>query len=205
MNRARPAKSNHPELAFRIAAILGAIAAVLLLAGCSGGGGVLPTTNNATQSTWAAYTDAKKSYDLIAVGTTTEEDVHKLGFNPTTIPNVKLINYVDVVNIFGSSFRMDDLPVGIRACVAAREECKGYAVLVREITSERDGNIPADLLGFQKNVKTTGWEFNATIVMVNGKVVYKLWNGTPDIQSHTHEFTPLGPMQNMGGIIPKPF
>lgn len=196
---------DQPAFAFKIAAILGTVAAVLLLAGCGGGMGVLPNSTNNTQTKWDTYTAAKASYDDITIGRTTEEEVHKLGFDPATIPNVKIINYVDVVNIFGASFRMDDMPSGIRTCVAAREECKGYAVTVREIQSERDGNIPADLLGFQKNVKTTGWEFNATIVMVDNKVVYKLWNGVPDIQSRTHEFTPLGPMQNMGGIIPKPF
>lgn len=205
MNKANTAKTERPGLALRAALVLGAVAASLLVAGCSGGGGVLPTTNNQTQNKWDTYTAAKTSYDHITVGVSSRDDVHKLGFDPAVVPNVKIVNYVDVVNMFGASFRMEDLPPGIRNCVTARDECRGYAVVVREISSERDGNIPADLLGFQKNVKTTGWEFSATIVMIDDKVVYKLWNGTPDIQSRTHEFSPLGPMQNMGGIIPKPF
>lgn len=197
-------KPTDPNILVRnIVAVLGAVAAVLILAGCSST--VLPNTANNTQTKWDTYDEAKASYDHIKVGASNVDEVHKLGFDPDAIPNVKIINYVDVVNVFGASFRMDDLPPGIRACVAAKEDCKAYAITVREVLSQRDGNIPADLLGFQKNVKTTGWEFNATIVMVDGKVVYKLWNGTPDIQSRTHEFTPLGPMQNMGGIIPKPF
>jgi hypothetical protein len=192
-----------PTIALRIAAVLGTVAAALLLAGCAST--VLPGSTSKTQTQWPDYEAAKASYDKIKVGAATEEDVHALGFDPAKIPNVKLINYVDVVNIFGASFRMDDLPSGIRACVSAREDCRGYAIVVRDVQSQRDGNIPADLLGFQKNIHTTGWEFNTTIVMVDGKVVYKLWNGTPDINSRSHEFTPLGPMQNMGGIIPKPF
>lgn len=193
----------HPDAALRIAAILGIVAVTLTMTGCSST--VLPGSSSKTQTQWEGYEAAKASYDKIKVGSTSEADVHALGFDPAKIPNVKYINYVDVVNIFGASFRMDDLPSGIRACVTAREDCHGYAIVVRDVQSQRDGNIPADLLGFQKNIHTTGWEFNTTIVMVGDKVVYKLWNGTPDINSRSHEFTPLGPMQNMGGIIPKPF
>lgn len=174
-----------------------------LLVGCSST--VLPGSSNVSQSTWNTYADAKKAYDTVKVGESSLEDIRKLGFDPKVVPNIKVINYVDVVNLFGPAFKMDDLPGGVQACAKAREDCYAYAVRLQNVQSQRGGFIPADLLGFKKQVTTTGWELNATLVLVGDKVVYKLWNGTPDIKATNQEFNPLGPMQNMSGLIPKPF
>lgn len=185
-----------PLLAFAAATV-----AAVLLAGCSS---VLPNSVNKSQSSWKTYEDAKVSYDQVSVGRSTNGDIRKLGFDPKTVPNIKIMNYVDVVNLFGPAFKLDDLPDGIHKCVVARDGCYAYKVAVQNIHSNREGNIPADLLGFSKYTKVTGWAFEATVVMVNDVVVYKLWNGTPDIQTSNSESTPLGPMQNMGSLIPKP-
>ncbi len=106
--------------------------------------------------------------------------------------------------MFGSSFRYEDLPDGVRTCVASQDACVAYVVNVRLVNNKRGGNVAADLLGFRKHTDITGWEFQATMVLVNDRVVYKLWNGTPEIASSESQKTPLGPMQNMSGIIPKP-
>lgn len=182
---------------------LALVTAAALLAGCTST--VLPATTNKSQSSWATYGDARQAYDAVKIGVSTVGDIKTLGFDPATIPNIKILNYVDVVNLFGPAFKMEDMPDGVRTCVKAREDCVAYNIQVRNIINQRDGFIPADMLGFRKEITTQGWEFNATLVTVGGKVVYKLWNGTPDILSHSKETTPLGPMQNMGGIIPKPF
>lgn len=174
-----------------------------LLMGCSTT--VLPTNSNASQTQWETYDDARKAYDTVKVGESTVEDIKKLGFDPKAVPNIKVMNYVDVVNQFGPAFKMDDLPAGVQACAKAREACSAYAVKAQSIKNQRSGFIPADLLGFKKQVTTTGWELNAVLVMVDGKVVYKLWNGTPEIKASNSEYNPLGPMQNMSGLIPKPF
>jgi hypothetical protein len=42
------------------------------------------------------------------------------------------------------------------------------------------------------------------MVLVNKVVVYKLWTGTPEIESVENSVTPLGPMQNLGFLVPKP-
>lgn len=196
--RKHPKSNAWPLTAFAAATTV----AALLLAGCASS--VLPTSNVASQSKWPTYADAKAAYDDVAVGKSTKGDITKLGFDPKTVPNIKILNYVDVVNLFGPAFKLDDLPEGIHKCVVAREGCYAYKVALQNIRANREGNIPADLLGFSKNTRTTGWAFDATVVMVNDVVVYKLWNGTPDIQSTSNESTPLGPMQNMGSIIPKP-
>jgi hypothetical protein len=177
-----------------------ALALVLTLNGCT----VLPSSGTTTPSPWASYADAKAAFDRIDTNTTKEALVI-LGFDPATLSNTRNLNYVDVVNLFGSSFRAEDLPKGVKECVAARDSCQGYVIRSQNIKNQRDGNIATDLFGFKKHTTTTGWDFNATLVLVNGKVAYKLWNGTPTINTTSRESNPLGPMQSLSGVIPKPF
>lgn len=180
------------------------LSAAALLASCASVG-VLPENSNKSQMPWASYAEAQTAYEAVKVNASTLGDIQTLGFDHAKVPNIKILNYVDVVNLFGPAFKLDDMPAGIKTCVAAKEGCVAYAVRATQVKNKRDGNIAADLLGFQKHTSTVGWEFNATLVLVGDKVVYKLWNGTPDIKGSSREFNPLGPMQNMSGMIPKPF
>jgi hypothetical protein len=188
----------HPNLN---ACKLLAVGALALLAGCTA---VLPTTTNTSKLPWREYTDAKNAFDGIEVNNATRKHLLDAGFNPDSMANSKLLNYVDVVNLFGSAFKLEDLPEGVKTCVDARDACKAYVVTAQNIKAKREGNIATDLFGFGKLTRTTGWEFQATLVLVNDKVVYKLWKGTPAIETTERHRTPLGPMQNMSGIIPKP-
>lgn len=178
--------------------LLGLLAA--MFAGCT----ILPSTATHNKSKWSAYDDAQKAYDAVVLDKTTRKDLQFLGFTPDGNANVKILNYVDVGNLFGSAFRPEDLPLGVKTCVASQDKCVAYVVRVQNINAKRDGNVAADLFGFKKNTHTTGWEFQATLVLVNDHVVYKLWNGTPEVESFENQSTPLGPMQNLSGIIPKP-
>lgn len=170
-------------------------------AGCA----VLPSTQSTSKSKWVTYDDAHKAFDTVVVDKTTRKDLQFLGFTPDGNANVRILNYVDVGNLFGSAFRPEDLPQGVKTCFSAQDGCEGYVVAVRNVNAKRDGNVAADLFGFRKYTHTTGWEFQATLVLVNEHVVYKLWNGTPEVENFEHQSTPLGPMQNLGGIIPKPY
>lgn len=172
-----------------------------LVAGCTT---VLPSTTSKSQSSWKDYQHAKETFDLVKLEQTSKRDLKTLGFGNEQAPNTKILNYVELVNLFGSAFKLDDLPKGVRECVAARDSCFAYIVSAQNIKAKRNGNVVADLFGFRKNTHTTGWEFKATLVLVNDKVVYKLWSGTPDIETFENSVTPLGPMQNMSGLI-KPF
>lgn len=176
------------------------LVAAAALAACT----VLPSTKTQSKSKWTSYDEAQHAYTTVILNTTTKKDLKQLGFTPEGNANVRILNYVDVANLFGSSFRYEDLPEGVRTCVAAQDACSAYVVLVRNVNNTRNGNVAADLFGFKKHTDITGWEFQATLVLVNDKVVYKLWNGTPEIASSESQSTPLGPMQNLSGIIPKP-
>lgn len=178
-----------------------AIAVGAALAGCT----VLPSTDIKSPSKWATYEDAKKAFDMTVLNTTNSKDLSFLGFTPDNTPNVQIINYVDVVKSFGSAFKLDDLPKGVQACFEARDNCSAYVVKVTNTRAKREGNVPADLFGFRKHVHTSGWKFEATLVLVNDLLVYKLWNGTPEIETYEHQKTPLGPLQNLGGLLKAPF
>jgi hypothetical protein len=174
----------------------------LALAGCAA---VLPTTDVKNPSKWATYDDAKKAFDMTVLNVTTDKDLAFLGFTPEGTPNVQIINYVDVVKSFGSSVKLGDMPVGVQKCFEARDNCRAYLVRVTNTKAKREGNLALDLFGFKKYTHTSGWQFEATLVLVNNVLVYKLWNGTPEIESYENQKTPLGPLQNLGGAIPKPW
>lgn len=166
---------------------------------------VLPSGNTRSLSKWETYADANKAFDTIVVDQTSKKDIQFLGFTPEGNPNVKILNYVDVANLFGSAFRAEDLPKGVKTCIAAQDKCVAYVTQVRNVQSTRNGNVAADLFGFRKRTHITGFEFQATLVLVNDEVIYKLWNGVPEVESYEKQNTPLGPFQNLSGIIPKPY
>ena len=178
--------------------LLGAAAVVT---GCVS---VLPTTTTKNQGKWGSYAEARLAYDSILDGKTRTAELKALGFNPDEMPNMRVLNYVDVVNQFGSAFRLQDLPDGVKACVTARERCTGYVLELRQVKAKREGSIPADLFGFKKNTHTTGWAFQAMVILVDEVVVYKLWSGTPKIEGYERTVNPLGPMQSMTSLVPKP-
>lgn len=162
---------------------------------------VLPSSTSENQKRWAEYAQVKGAYDAVVEKHTSHDALRALGFNPVEMPNVQVLSYVDVVNLFGSAFKLEDLPEGIRACVAATDRCIGYVMKISNIKNKRVGNIPADLFGFRKHTRTSGWEAQATLVLVNDVVVYKLWKGTPMIENTEKQSNPLGPMQNLSGLL----
>jgi len=174
----------------------------LLLSAC---GSVLPSSVNKSQSKWETFEDAKGAFDTVKVGLTTDADLRHLGFDAEAMPNIRIINYVDVAGLFGSAFTPKNLPDGVKTCLDAKETCFAYVARVQNISAKRNGNVAMDLFGFGKQTHTTGWEMQATLVLVNKTVVYKMWSGTREIDSYEKQRTPLGPMQNLGFIFPKPF
>ncbi|HEX2859831.1 MAG TPA: hypothetical protein VHP58_06520 [Alphaproteobacteria bacterium] len=178
-----------------------AAGALGMLAGCAS---VLPSTSNKSQVKWESYGSAKDAFDAVIETKTTEKDLGVLGFNPNATPNTKILNYVDVVNLFGSSFKPEQLPEGVQKCAIAKDKCFAYVVQVQSIKNKQEGSVLANLFGFRKNIRTKGWQFTATIVLIDKTVAYKLWTGTPEIESVDNSVTPLGPMQNLGFLVPKP-
>ena len=175
--------------------------AALMLAGCTS---MLPNSSSKSTAKWATYAEAKNAFDAVVIDHTTDTQLKALGYDAGQLPNIRIINYVDVASLFGSAFDRKYLPAGVRKCVDSGEGCFAYVVKIQNLNGQRNGNVAADLFGFRKQTHTTGWEMQATLVLVNKVVVYKLWSGTPEIDTYEKSSTPLGPMQNLGGVF-KPF
>lgn len=172
-----------------------------ILVGCN----VLPSDENHSKSPWKSFDEAKTAFDLIIPNKTTVEELKALKYDPYTTPNVSILTYVDIIKEFipNQSIKVSDVDPAIQQCIKVRERCFAYEVKPHQKHSSRHGNVLLDLLGFRKKTETTGWKFDATIVMIDDKVVYKIWGGSPMSIEHKDTKKPLGPLQSegLGGLI----
>ncbi len=175
---------------------IGMIAVVLNTIGCSN---LLPTVEQTTESKWKSYEETKQSFDKIAPGKTTIGELNDLGFDPFVNPNIKLLNYLDIIQIFipNESIRMTDLHPDIRVCLKAKAACRGYEISPKITHSERYGNVALDVFNFRRKTRTTGWKFQGLIILNGELVVYKLEGGEPKILELEDKENPLGPLQNI--------
>ncbi|HEX7560546.1 MAG TPA: hypothetical protein VF386_15200, partial [Usitatibacter sp.] len=90
---------------------------------------------------------------------------------------------------------------GLHECLEAGKSCTGYSIGVRELKHDRTGSFWQDALGFKRVVDTTGWQFNALILLVGDRVVYTLYSGQPQVREHEVSRHPLGPIQNIGDAV----
>lgn len=169
--------------------------------GCTG---MLPSLKQTTKSPWNDFGDAKKSFDKIEPQQTTSEDLKQLGFDPFETPNVKLITYLELLKIFlpNQSIKMEDLDQGVQLCLKARDHCQGYEVTPKMLNSKRYGSVFLDLFNFRRKKITTGWKFNALIVLKEGLVVHKVWGGEPNVSEFEDKKNPLGPLQDINKVLP---
>jgi len=175
---------------------------VLLNTGCSRGN-LLPSVKNTTESPWQNYEEARKAFEKIVPMETTKEGLKKLGFDPFETPNVNVITYLDILQKFmpNESIKLEDLDDGVQSCLRARAECSGYEVSPSKLTKKRYGSVMMDLFNFRKKTLTTGWHFQALIVLNGDLVVYKISGGEPNIIEFEDKKNPLGPLQSIGEAV----
>ncbi len=170
-----------------------------LLFGCSS---LLPSGNTVKKSPWKLFDEAKASFDKIIINQTTDDELVQLGFDPHSTPNIAILSYLDVRRLFNYELdRNEFYHEGVNLCVEARESCWAYDVEIEDISKKRVGNFWLDLLVVKRQEQTTGWRFRALILLVKGKVVYKLWSGNPMLDETKAKKNPLGPLQEMGPSI----
>lgn len=170
----------------------------LLLAGCSS---LLPKGQQETVSPWKSFDEAKAAFDSIELGSSDRDSVHKLGFDPGVTPNVQILNYSQIAHAVLPGDRLipnGEVPTAIRTCVMAQERCIGYLLEESRIKRNRVGNFWGDFLNFHRETVTTGWRFNALVVLVDNQVVFKQWSGQPAIREVGVSRNPLGPFQGAG-------
>jgi hypothetical protein len=135
--------------------------------------------------------------------TTTVADLHAIGFDPYTVPNVQVLSYLDVMRHFLTSdaIKPTDLDPAVRECIRVRLSCTGYRVNLERLYRERKGSAFLDLLNFRRQTFETGWNFSALFIIQGGRVTYKLWSGMPKIDRRLETDNPLGPVQEPADVI----
>lgn len=176
--------------------IAGIFGAVAFISGCST---LLPSTKQHTESPWDSYEAARNAYDNIVPGQTTLTELEVLGFDPFKTPNVELLNYLDIIQKFmpNQSIRIEDLDPAIQICLKVKDGCSGLKVSPEWISNKRYGNLFLDLFNFDRKTRTSGWRFDALLVVVDKVVVYKLYSGQPKVLRDENKRNPLGPLQDI--------
>lgn len=178
------------------------LAAAALLAGCAH---LLPRTHSEVSSPWHSYAEARTAIEAIVPGQTTSAELHAMGLDPSTSPNLQVLTYSDILLRFPiQGNAIGTLDAGLRECLEAGKACTGYFLNVREVKRDRVGSFWPDALGFKRVVEVTGWSFNALILLVDERAVYTLHGGQPSLRENEVSRQPLGPVQDLGDAIPKP-
>lgn len=173
---------------------------VLVTTGCKS---LLPKESSSVETRWTNFNDIQIAFDQIEPYKTTDADLRKLGFDPHTFPNVKILTYLDIIEKFlpNASVTKEDLHQAIRDCLDTKDGCQAYELELTVIHKKRYGNVAADVFGFERKTKITGWNFKALIVMQNNVVVYKLRAGEPAIEEYEKKVKPLGPFQELDRVV----
>ncbi|MBI5409703.1 MAG: hypothetical protein HZA14_10095 [Nitrospirae bacterium] len=176
-------------------------ASAFIMASCSS---LLPSVKETTPSNyWKNFDEAKEAFEKIIPHVTTVRELHSLGFDPFSSPNVKIMTYLDVIqrSMANTTIKKEDLDEGIQKCISAKAGCSAYEIHLRSSFTKRYGNVFLDLFNFKRLSKESGWEFQAFIIIVEDTVVYKLWGGRPIIDESREVKNPLGPLQDPSDII----
>lgn len=186
---------------FRLFACLVLAPAVSFTAGCAG---LLPKSKSETEAPWNSFEEVKRSYDSIELGRTTLQELKQLGYDPYVNTNVAVLSRSDVISKYvPSAVRDEYIEPGIRECLAAQTECRGYAIEHRQVRRNRTGNFFLDFVNFKRRTDITGWRFGSVIVVVGDRVVHKSWTGVPAISEVEENTNPLGPFQDSGpSLVP---
>lgn len=166
------------------------------LAACSS---LLPTSKQSNDLPWNSYAKAQEVFASIEPEHSTLADLRKLGIDPLT-PNLTLLNHADVMRRLMASATVEIklLPPLVLQCLAAHTECYAYEIEQKHLDKKRYGNFWLDFLTFNRQIQVSGWQFNALFILQKDMVVYKLWNGKPNIEQLEEEHNPLGPLQGLG-------
>lgn len=168
-----------------------------LLSACAS---LLPSSQEKSIQPWESFEEAKASYDRIEPYVTDFDGIRKLGFDPLKTPNMKILNHAQVVQTVVPQPIYDNgvVPPGIIECMKAQEACQGFYMEPNRMDRTRVGNFMLDFMNFKRETITTGWKFGALIVLINDRVVYKQWSGSPNIMEESVQRNPLGPLQGVG-------
>src|SRR3954463_4791057 len=106
------------------------LAIALLFSLATGCSALLPRSQESTSSPWLTYQEAQKAFDGLVPGETSADALKGMSLDPSTNPNITILNYTDILRRFllSQSISLNDLDEGVRLCVSAKTSCKGFEV-----------------------------------------------------------------------------
>jgi hypothetical protein len=175
------------------------LALALTVAGC---GSMLPKSQSQSP-TFQTFDEARQAIESLVPRQSNLHALSEMGLTPAKQPNTLILTHADVVRrmVNGSVMGKEDLDPGIVTCINARDACRGWELNVARISKARTGSFLADFVNFKRRTETTGWRFNALILLVDDIVVYRGWGGQPVINEVEVNTNPLGPLQDMGPSV----
>lgn len=177
-----------------VSAILG-----LALSGCSG---LLPKSRTESP-TFQSFDEARQAIEAIVPMHSNLASLREMHIDPDHQPNTLILSYADILKRVtnGSMLHKTDLDPGLLACINAHDACRAWELNIVQIHKQRLGGFWSDFLNFRRHAVTTGWRFNALILIVDDVVVYRAWGGQPEIHEVDIQQNPLGPLQEVGPAL----
>jgi len=169
---------------------------LLTITGLTGCSKLLPRSQEITLSQWHSFHKIKAAYDRIKTGDSMQE-LAAAGFDPQKTANMQLLNYTELASLFQKTPTAGLAPE-LQNCLQQPDSCHAYVYEIKRLRSKRVGNFWMDFFNFHRKTDVHGWHFKMLLVLSNGKVVYKVWSGTPSIETCREESNPLGPLQDSG-------
>ena len=178
--------------------VLGAL--VVMACGCKSW---FPSSSSTVASRWHNYDEVAEAFAKVIPNETDAEQLKALGMHPAVSPNIKILTYVDIIQIFmpNPGIRKEDLPVAVREVIEAQENGSAYLLELHNIKGKRHGNLLADMFGFKRKTHESGWEFKGLILLKGNQVAYKLSSGAPQISRDENRIKPLGPLQEVDKVL----
>ena len=190
----------HGKLLTLLFGLLLTSGSLLLLSGC--GGGLLPQQQAQTTSPFHSYDQVVESFDQIVPNMTRADDLPNLGFDARN-GNADVLSYLGIQERFlpAAGVRWEHLNPAVRACIRAELYCTAFVFRPSRTTSKRIGNTVADILGFQRITHSSHWSAEIILLVMNGRVIHKVFSGNPRTDNLDDKRQPLGPLQDVGGAI----
>jgi hypothetical protein len=114
-----------------------------------------------------------------------------------------MLSYVDVESRFlpAAGLRWEHLDPAVQACIRAEAYCTGYVFHPSRAENKRLGALVPDVPGLERITRSTHWSADVTLLVMNGRVIHKVFSGTPRNENLDDRKQPLGPLQNLGGAL----
>jgi hypothetical protein len=195
MKRADP----HSKLLALLCFLLVA-SATLMLQGC--GATVLPEQQAQNASPFQSYDQVVDAYEQIVPGRTQADVLPRIGFDART-GNVDVLSYLNIEERFlpAAGVRWENLNPMVRDCIRAESYCTGFVFHPSRTGSKRIGSPVWDVLGFHRVTRSEHWSADVMLVLLNGRVVHKVFSGSPRTENLDDRRQPLGPLQDVGGAL----